>query len=200
MRRIFKIFSFVLTAFYVGNIAAQVEGVSYALSFNASTSSYDCFLIIEKGEAFSKLHRIQFNSQISIVTPAGSTLEVSKSFMPYLGIDQNRKPLEWMITDMVSAPREDLFHDYYSISPNISQTSIYNNISEGDKLKLFSLKAISKENKESIIRFYENGKDININGTDFSNGFSLGSSNQIFKGIVMTENDDVGYYVQQEND
>ena len=201
MRRIFKIFSFVLTMLLAGNMTAQVEGVSYALSFNASTSSYDCFLIIDEGETFSKMHRIQFYSQVSIVAPTGSNLVVSNSYMPFGGNNtkKSRNSVEWLIADIVSSPIEDSIHDYYSISPNIYQTTFYDNISEGDKLRLFSVKAISNENEIVNIRLYENGVGKEIKDIDFSNGFSLGGSNQIFKGIKR-ENEEVSMYVQHEND
>jgi hypothetical protein len=202
MRHILKIFSFVLTMLLVCNLTAQIEGVSYALYFNSSTFLYDCFLIIEKGETKSNLHRIQFNSQVSTIAPSGSKLEVSECFMPFIGNDntKNRKSLEWMITDIVFASDEDSKHDYYNISPNVSQTSFYDNMSEGDKVRLFSIKAISNENEVCEIRLYENGVDRLINETDLSNGFSIGGANQLYRGIVKIENDEVSMYVQQEND
>ncbi len=163
MRRILKIFSFLLAMLFAGNMTSQVRGISYALSFGASTLSYDCFIIIYKGETLSKKQGIQFNSQVSIVVPTGSNLEVSKLFMPFNDNinHKNRNSIELLVTDVVFSLSEDS--------------------------RLFSRSTISNENEISDIGLYENEVDKEIVDKEFSNGFSLGNSNQIFKGIVMID-------------
>ncbi|MFT4534838.1 MAG: hypothetical protein ACJA1A_001856 [Saprospiraceae bacterium] len=102
MRRIFKIFSFVLAMVSMVSMTAQVQSVSHALSFHASS------LIVDKGETLSKLDKSQFNSQLSIIAPSGTRLEVAKYFMPFNeGYLINRKLSECVISDVASAPKED---------------------------------------------------------------------------------------------
>lgn len=159
MRRISKIFSFVLTMFCMVNMTAQVESVSHALSLYASTSSYDCFLIIDKGEALTKLDRIQYNIQLSNIAPSRSKLEVTECYVSIYGRNLDSGMLsDAVISDIVSGTNED----------------------------------------SSIVRLRKHGAD--VQDRDFPNIFSIGNSNQIFKDIVMVENDGVSIYVQQEND
>ena len=174
MRRILNIFSFALTMLLAGNTTAQVEEVRYALPFDASTSLYDCFLIIDKGETTTNLHKIQFNSQVSIIVPHGARLEVIDNFMPIqdnmligLNTQASRNPIEWTITDIVSVPKGNVGSDYYSISPNITQTAFYNDMKAGDQVKLFSIKVKANGNNNSV-RLYKYGVDNNSNPFTFT--------------------------------
>ena len=201
MRRILNIFSFALTMLLAGNTTAQVEEVRYALPFDASTSLYDCFLIIDKGETTTNLHKIQFNSQVSIIVPHGARLEVIDNFMPLIGHDTqaSRNPIEWTITDIVSVPKGNVGSDYYSISPNITQTAFYNDMKAGDQVKLFSIKVKANGNNNSV-RLYKNGVDNNITNTDLSNSFSLGGANQLIKSITLNEGNEMRSDANEEND
>ena len=63
-------------------------------------------------------------------------------------------------------------------------------------MKLFSVKATSKEGEIIEIIRYGNRVGNLIDVKDLSNSFSLGSTNQLYKGIDEIENDDTRIYVQ----
>lgn len=173
---------------FVGNISAQVTGVNYQLKYDTVDCQYDALLIINAGDASSISERVQFNSQFSVIVPTGTTVTVDTSYMPlqdnsaYTGT----VPIDWQKGSVVSNDPALPGYDFISITPYIDlQTFHYNDLNAGDTIKLFSLNTSPIVNCGDDIRMYENGADPTssdlASATDFSNGYTLGSTEQLYE-------------------
>ena len=131
--------------------------------------------------------RTQFSSQISLVIPTGSTVSFADKYLPL----QNNQgysgtiPTDWSFGPTVSDPGAAPGNDFISITPPLAPSSQYNNIYAGDTLKLFSLSITNALDCGDGIRLFENGvdpssSDEDMNGADFSNGFTIGGFNQLY--------------------
>lgn len=187
-----------LVILLAGNMTSQIEGVNYDLSYNNSPPLFDCYFFIEKGEYKCNLQKIKFNSQLSIIDRLEPAIEVSKIFIPVVDNENeiNRQPLDWIIKGVAIAPYKNELNSYSALSPCINQTAFFNIMEAGGKMKLFSVKATSKEGEIIEIIRYGNRVGNLIDVKDLSNSFSLGSTNQLYKGIDEIENDDTRIYVQ----
>lgn len=166
---------------------AQVTSLKYLLEYNESTSLYDVKIVIEEGSATTIVQRIQFNAQVSIIVPTGSTISMSEFFNP---IQDNQDymgtvPLEWILSAGVISPPGQPESDFYAIFPNLGITSLYNDIFEGDTITLFNID-VDVEPCENSVRFFENGVDPGPvefpNNENFNNSFAIGSIQQIYNG------------------
>ena len=61
---------------------SQLKDVSFQLKYEKSNNVFECYLIVNDGDAYSKKNRIQYNSQITIVTPPETELKIVESFSP----------------------------------------------------------------------------------------------------------------------
>lgn len=185
------LFGFMLLA---NHVQAQIEEVSYQIRYNNITCRWDCYIIIEAGSAVLSGHRAQGNAQYSVVVPTGSTISLAQNFMPlngngsYTGI----VPLAWGLSSYIQAPIVQPQSDFVSVTPLLSPTSFYNNLSPGDTIKLFSLNIgipAGFQDCADGVYVYRNGIDPDSSaegmaGGDFSNGFTIGSANQLYVGNV----------------
>lgn len=182
-----------LCVFLVQNGLSQVSGVSYQMRYNDATCRWDCYIIIEEGSATLAFERIQYNSQYSVVVPTGTTVAVAQNFMP-LNSNSNYNgtvPLKWATTTPIDAPAVTPHLKYYGITPNLSPTSFYNNLTAGDTIKIFSLTVTPNLYCGDSIWIFRNGIDPDsgapgMAGGDFSNGFAIGSAEQIYVGNLPT--------------
>lgn len=167
------------------NLSAQINEVQYQLKFNESTNLFDCYLLITDGNATQANEKIQFNSQYTILAPANSSVQLVKSYMPL--VDKGSKAQPWSIANVSSRPAADRLHDYISVVPALTPTGFYNDLNAGDEVKLFSINILPVTNCGADVTLFENGVSPNssakgFRGGDFSNGFTVGTVNQIYKG------------------
>lgn len=183
----------ILFCFFIQNIvSAQVTDVKYLLRFNDTTGLFDAFLIAEAGNATTVQQRTQFNSQFSVVVPSGSSVSVSENFLPLVG-NQNYNsmtPREWNMVNSILAPLSNPHNDYHALIPGLSPSAHYNNIAEGDTLKLFSISVQPIPACKQEVRMFENdtdptSQDPSFMGGDFSNGFTMGGSMQLYSGNIV---------------
>jgi len=170
-------------------VIGQIEEVNFKIDYNSETELFDVKLLIVKGQAISPIDRIQFMSQISIVVPTSSKVSIIESYMP---LENNiaysgQNPMNWIISSSIQSPECQSEFDFYSITPSLGITCAYNNLQEGDEVKLFTLKLESEENCENGIHLFNNNYhpspfDPGMNGGDYSNAFFLGGNNQIYSG------------------
>ena len=168
---------------------AQISKVNYQLKFNKETSLFDCYLVVDKGSAFTKKERIQFNAQITFVVPAESEMAIKEYYMP-LQDNQNfngANPAKWYMTNSVSKPKALPNSNIVSVTPELSPTALYNDMREGDKVKLFSFSINPLPTCAEGVRLYDNTVDPasvadGMKGGDFSNGFTLGGTRQKYSG------------------
>jgi hypothetical protein len=167
---------------------AQVSGVNYQIRFNPATCLYEARLIITGGSATSSIHRAQFSAQYSIIVPTGLSVNIAANHMP-LQNNQNyggTQPTIWYISSSVQNPAALSGYDIYSITPTLTPTSFYNNLSTGDTVRLFSLQINPLPVCGFGVRPYENGVDPDSSapgmaGGDFSNGFTIGGTAQKYE-------------------
>jgi len=168
---------------------AQISGVNYRLKFNEKTNLFDCYLVIKDGNATTLRDRAQFNAQYTILVPTGSNVEMVKTYMP-LQNNQNYtgfQPMEWSLANSIRRPGADPFYDFVSIVPSLSPASFYNDLKEGDEVRLFSLKVTPITECGASVKIFDNGADLNsgsrgMDGGDFSNGFTIGGVEQKYFG------------------
>ncbi len=192
---------FVLFLAYTA-ISAQVTGVKYLITYNMERCSYTANIVVTNGNAITIPRRSQFNSLYTIVVPTGSVFALDTFYNPivdnqlYLGT----KPTSWTISSFVIAPLAQPQHDFYAIRPEISPACFYNDITEGDTIPLFGFTISPHLTCSDSIRTYKNpfgaGADPNpdpdssqpgMNGSDFSNGFTIGGGIQDYVGNIKTE-------------
>lgn len=176
------------------DLVAQVTGIKYKLKYNTDTELMDCYLVITEGSATEMKQRVQFNSQISLVAPKGTVPEIKNTYMP---INDNQKytgtqPCKWKIMSVVISPAISQEYIYFSIVPDLKVSSFYNNLQKGDVVKLFSIGMQNDNVCVNAIRLFENDKDpmssdTGMKGADFTNSFTLGSIQSIYKGNIQNE-------------
>jgi len=185
--RTFKLLIFGTLLLLCGSLSAQVTSVDYQLKYDTTECQYDAYIIINAGSATTIPQRIQFNAQYSIIVPTGTALTVTESYMPlqsnstYTGVT----PLTWSKGTPIIAPASQPESDFHSITPDLGITSHYNDLAAGDTVKIFSISVDTVFDCALGIRIYENGVDPDSDAAgmgmaDFSNGFTLGSINQIY--------------------
>lgn len=165
----------------------SVQNVGYLLRYDTATCWYDFHIVIEEGYAEGIGQRTQFNAQISLVIPTGTTLSFAQKYMP---LQNNQSytgtiPLEWNFGPTVINPAAAQGSDFVSITPSLAPTSQYNNIYSGDTIKLFSLLHSGDIGCGQGVRLFENdvdpgSGDPGMGGADFSNGFTIGGAQQLY--------------------
>ncbi len=180
-----NLFTFLIFCF-VTSINAQVTSVNYLMEYNCETNLYEIKIRILEGTASNVTQRVQFNSQISMVIPTGLDFEIIEFNNP-LQNNQNYNgttPCNWNVFTPVISPPEQPESDFYAITPQLSPASFYNNLNVDDEILLFQCKIGTDTEYNPLIRFFNNEEDplITSAGSNFSNGFSLGSPSQIYQG------------------
>jgi Secretion system C-terminal sorting domain len=177
-----NLFFFLLSVVFTPKSIAQVTKVKYVLEFDKADSTYAVYIKITEGYATKPQHRAQFNAQICIVTPSKSTIELGQMHMPlqanhsYAG----KNPLRWTLGSTIIAPKISPKQSFYSITPQLMPTAFYNDLKTEDEVKLFSFKVFPLPDNIDEVRLYDNGSDPKssddgMKGTDFRNGFTMGS-------------------------
>lgn len=187
---LFRLKAVFIICVWFSNINAQVTEVKYMIKFNENNQQYDCYLVILKGSASTIQFRTQLSSQFSIVVPTGSDVNIVQNYMP---LQNNQSytgtiPCLWTLGNQILHPAAQPLSDFYGISPSLVPACQYNNLAEGDSIKLFSLSiTIPGPACKSHIRLFQNGIDPGaaapgMGGGDFSNGFTIGNPTQRYKG------------------
>ena len=177
---------FSILIFFCLTIALQAQVISskYMLKYNDTTARFDMYLVITGGSATTIPQRTQFNAQITYVVPKGSNINITNRYQPIA--PSTLQPINWTMFPLRNHPQ----YDFISFSPELSPTSRYEILNTGDTLKLFSF-SVTPVPCKSEVRLYVNGSDPSstdpgMNQTDASNGFTLGSTLQIYTGNVIT--------------
>ncbi|MDF1698557.1 MAG: SdrD B-like domain-containing protein [Saprospiraceae bacterium] len=193
MQRLFKfkailIGLFAFASLFTNSAIAQVTMVDYQAKYNTDNCLWDFYIIIQEGTATTVPQRAQFNSQYSIVVPTGTVISgVPVNYMP---LQNNQSytgtvPLKWTLGTPVINPPASPGNDFYGITPTLSPASFYNNLAPGDTVKIFALDIGPITECGEGIRLFDNDTDPASNepgmgGGDFSNGFTIGGSNQTY--------------------
>jgi len=180
------VLSIFLTLFSTSSFSqAQVFGVKYYMEYNMSTCLYDCHIIVTEGSATHPVFRTQFNANYTIVVPTGAIPDIVENYLPIQGNHAygGTVPSPWDFGS-ISYDVQGLGLDYYPVNPSLSPAAQYNDINEGDTLKLFSISVSGNINCGSDVRFFKNGIDPNPSGQNFNSGFTIGGPSEDFQGIA----------------
>jgi hypothetical protein len=185
-----KNFRSLITFFFIfmsGICFCQVTIVDYLLKYDSTSCWYDFHIIIQEGMAVTVLQRAQFYSQISLVIPTGTPIAIEDKYMPLQGNQSytGTVPLPWALGTPVVNPPASPGNDFYSIVPILSPASFYNDLAPGDTIKLFSVSVSGDTICGQGIRLFDNAVDPGsdapgMGGGDFSNGFTIGGSTQLY--------------------
>ncbi len=163
--------------------SAQVTKVNYRLDFNAETEIYTCNLVIVEGTATTFIQRLQASSLVTLVIPTGTTIDIFESHNP---LKANGAPADWSIFSIVQAPSVNPSIDLLGVVPALSPTATYSEPTPSDVIPLYSFTAIGNDNCTEKVRLFENKfdpkpNDPGLGGANFSNGFSMGSPDQLYE-------------------
>jgi hypothetical protein len=194
--------SLVVFLFITEILCGQVSAVNYDLKYDPVAKLHDVYLIVSQGSASKRNQLIQFNSQISFFAPKGSIFEIERSYLP---LYSDGMPMNWEISNIVDDIKSMTNEMLISVKPSLSKTSFYTPLSENDTVKLFSIKNISKSQKQNTLRLYKNLSGLpstENHGSDFNNGFTIGSVKQVYKEdhkvdqiiTKISEQDDINIY------
>ncbi len=169
---------------------AQVVQTSFSIKYNHKNETFDTYLKVEKGSTDVRRQLTQFNSQLSVITPQNAKVKVTKSYYP---ITDDKQPSAWIYSNQIRSLGERSGSGVHSFVPSISPTSFYNDIKEGDEIILFSFTVSPKPSCDNEVRLYDNKSDrknslFNFQGADFSNGFAMGSPDQLNNNDAIVEN------------
>ena len=164
-----------------------VQSLDFLMKYDTATCWYDFHIIILDGYAEGIGQRTQFQSQITLIIPTGTTIAFADKYMP-LQNNQNYTgtlPTDWTFGPSVSDPGSSPGNDFISIAPSLSPSSQYNNLYAVDTIKLFSVSVSGDNSCGEGIRIYENGvdpssSDEGMDGADFSNSFTLGGFSPLY--------------------
>lgn len=189
-----------IAAIFIASVSnAQISKISYLVKFNEKTNLFDCYLKVTQGNAKSARERAQFNAQYTLMVPAGSEVKMAGNHMP---IQRNMDykgeiATDWNISNKVLKPEVEPNYDFISITPSLSPAAFYNDLKEGDEVKLFSLKISPVKDCGANVMIFENNSRITssslgMDGGDFSNGFTMGDVSQKYAGNIYQEAPDAG--------
>jgi hypothetical protein len=175
--------AFILFSF--SQVYSQIKSVSYDLRYNAITNQYDAYLIILDGEAHRSKDRIQFNAQLSIITPSNTSFTMEKSYMPLENNNnyKGNKSVNWEVSNNMDKVSAIGGNSIYSIAPKLNKTGYYNDMKVGDEVKLFSIEVSPMPINKADVRLYSNTSDPkskDLFGSDFRNGFTIGGVAQVY--------------------
>jgi len=142
-------------------------------------------MVVEEGNARGTLQRAQFNAQVTIVAPTSSNVFVTESYMPIID-NQKRGGSEvssWSISNELENPSALEGNRLVSIVPQLLPAAFYNDLVEGDEVKIFSVKVNPVPTCAQDVRLYDNESDpasfsAGMGGSDFRNGFTIGGVEQ----------------------
>jgi gliding motility-associated-like protein len=190
------------------NLFGQVTLVKYRLVYDTSSCKYAMYLHIAEGSATSVVHRSQFNSHISLVCSVNDSIEMGSSYNP---ITLSNGPAPWILntSNYNCGPAAQPQSCFFDIVPSLSNSPRYSVLSQGDSVKLFDFKIINRSTLEPVlptacqlpVRIFKNFYEDNLppsaydpldfdppssapgmNGGNFNNGFTLGSTTNIYGG------------------
>ncbi len=177
---------------------SQITGVKYVIELDDDTGYYECKLIITEGSATDYIDLIQLNSQFTIVIPIGNEIWHNENFNPLINNETQTStdPAEWILIKYKYSPSEQPESSYYTFSPNVDiETSSYNNLNPGDVITLFRVGGSSFICNLDI-RPIDNNLDATlIGGVDYSNGFTIGGTDQVYIGNELPSTFDADFTV-----
>ncbi len=165
-------------------LTAQIIEAEYILDFNNSTNEYEVSMHLVAGDISSELFGVLVGSQVSIVTPVGENIRLRSMYNPVIAhpVTQVITPATWLLNNSVSSPASQPQNKFQGITVQLSPSSHFNDMSEGDVVKLFSFDFGDNTVFSNLVRLFINGVDPDYTATgmyggDFSNYFNIGGEN-----------------------
>lgn len=187
--RVLLLSTLFITSFFVNDVKSQVTEIDYQIRYNDQDCLWDFYIIIVSGNATTVPQRAQFNAQYSFVVPTGTVVGNPIGNLP---IQNNQAyngtvPTEWSFGAPAINPAASPGNDFYPVAPKLAPASFFNNLAEGDTVKIFSINMSIVPNCGAGVRVFDNINDPNssapgMGGGNFSNGYTLGSPQQLYDG------------------
>ena len=176
-----------ITTLFVNDAKSQVDSIDYQIRYNDQDCLWDFYIIIEQGNATTVPTRAQFNAQYTFVVPHGTSVGNPIGNMPlqnnqaYAGT----QPTEWSYGAPAIDPPSFPGFDFYPVAPKLAPASFFNDLFEGDTVKIFSVNMSIIPSCGEDVRIFNNDTDPNssadgFGGGNFSNGYTLGSPTQLY--------------------
>ena len=186
----------IFTLLFSINTFGQVTGVRYLLTYDDATDDYTVSLVVDEGATNTALSKIQSNCQITIVIPSGAGLMITDRMQPTVLGSSN--PCNWFTGNQVFGASIMSAYDLYGIQPQLAPTCAYEDLAEGDIVDLFKFNLANHDNCMEQARLYENGLDdalVGMQGANFSNGYTIGGPEQIYKGNAYEGNVEIENFI-----
>ena len=200
LKTVKKVLSFFSLLAIITSVSAQVSDVAYTMKFNEETCLFDCYMIVKEGGAQSMRERVQFNAHYTVVVPTGSEVVVEEVYMPLKNNQGYRssEPTDWYVSTMLRNPSSRSGSDFYGIAPALTPSAFYNDVRQGDEIKLFSISVTPMVECGQGVRLYNpltdpTSSDPGMEGSDFNHGFTMGGLNQLYSG-----NEEISYPASPE--
>ena len=176
-----------ITALFINDAKSQVDSIDYQIRYNDQDCLWDFYIIIEQGNATTIPTRAQFNAQYTFVVPTGTSVGNPIGHMPlqnnqaYMGTI----PTEWSYGAPAFNPPSFPGFDFYPVAPKLAPASFFNDLIQGDTVKIFSVDMSIIPSCGQDVRLFNNETDPNssadgFGGGNFSNGYTLGSPTQLY--------------------
>lgn len=176
-----------ITTLFVNDAKSQVAEIDYQIRYNDQDCLWDFYIIIVSGNATTIPQRAQFNAQYTFIVPTGTSVSSPIGNFPiqnnqsYMGT----QPTEWSYGAPAINPGAFPGFDFYPVAPKLAPASFFNNLTEGDTVKIFSVDMSIIPSCGANVRVFNNDTDPNssadgFGGGNFSNGYTLGSPVQLY--------------------
>ncbi|MBK8700868.1 MAG: T9SS type A sorting domain-containing protein [Saprospiraceae bacterium] len=178
----FRLFAvFLVFYFLLPGLSGQVSGVKYLMKYDTVMQWYDCHIVITAGNSVSPPQRAQFNAQYSFVVDTLIDLKVVKNYNPILNNSfyTGTVPVTWI----VSNPFIFEGKKYFGVTPQLMGGAWYDDLHEGDTVKLFSILATPNLCGDRI-RLYNNESD-HVLTFNYKQNFAIGGNAQDYTGNLV---------------
>ena len=177
----------------LGTLHGQVTDVKLSCSYAPDTEVYTVSMHVVEGSAATFVQSVQASSQISLVIPQGTSLDVLESYNP---TNSNGSATRWSVQNIYDGSNNiDIQMNIAGVVPELSTLGAYAALEAGMTIDLFSFSLEGAGECRDRARLYRNGYDpapTQLNGGDFSNSMTIGSPANIYTGNIYTELDEDG--------
>lgn len=161
---------------------SQVTSVFFQLEYVDSTSHYNFNLVIGEGAAETFVHRVQFNATYSLIFPDNLNFTFVESLMP---LENNQNYTGTIPINYGTLSTDDYLGDtYIALVPSLTPAAFYNNIYADDTITLFVFDMGGYNTNVRLLNSDTN--ETNINGSNYAQGFTMGSPSQLYSGNLPT--------------
>ena len=174
---------FIVYMFVSNLMIGQIKEIDLLCDYEEQDAVYHVSIVIAEGSAETPAHRIQFNCQLAFVMDTSIFLSLSQRYTPLLNnvAMTSNTPMNWILKQRIDRPVQDPEHNYITVEPTLNPTAFYNNLFEGDTVRLFTLSVDKGKVCAGSVRFADPALDPpRVNGVSVQQGFTIGGTEQLY--------------------